>query len=177
MTALSIHVTGTPAPQGSKRGFVVKGRVVMTESSTKVKPWRQDVKAAALNAVAELAPWEPMTGPLVIHISFSLPRPRYHYGTGKNANLLKPSAPAWVDKKPDIDKLTRSTLDALGEAGVWRDDSQVAVVMASKRYATTGPPGAAIAVNTLPQDAVAAVEQPPTAPAATVLSTEQGVLL
>ena len=53
MSTLTIRVNGTPAPQGSKRGFVVKGRVVMAESSPKVKPWRQDVAAAATDAAAD----------------------------------------------------------------------------------------------------------------------------
>ena len=46
--ALTITVHGTPAPQGSKRHV---GNGVMVESSKKVKPWRQDVKHAALEVI------------------------------------------------------------------------------------------------------------------------------
>ena len=51
--------------------------------------------------------------------------------------------------KPDIDKLQRSTLDALGEAGVWRDDSQVVDIRAWKSYADNETPGAVITVASM----------------------------
>ena len=41
---LTIVAYGQPAPQGSKRHV---GKGVMVESSKKLRPWRQDVKAAA----------------------------------------------------------------------------------------------------------------------------------
>jgi len=148
---LTVDVVGTPAPQGSKRAFQHRttGRVVVVESNNaKNKSWRQDVKAAALNVIAEHAT-EPFTGPLAVTIAFRLPRPGYHYGTGRNANTLKPGAPDYVEKKPDLDKLVRSTLDALGEAGVWRDDAQVAGLQLVKQYATHEPPGAHIEISSL----------------------------
>jgi len=37
--------------------------------------------------------------------------------------------------RPDCDKLARGAIDALGEAGVWRDDAQVAELVATKAYA------------------------------------------
>lgn len=133
--SLTIRITGTPAPQGSKRAFVANGRARLVESSGKVKPWRQDVRAAALDALADAVPCPcPYTGPVSVAIVFAMPRPAAHYGTGRNAGLLRLSAPRWHAKRPDIDKLTRSTLDGLGEAGVWRDDSQVAELTVSKVY-------------------------------------------
>lgn len=150
MSDLVINVVGTPAPQGSKRAFVVNGRAVMAESSKKVKPWRQDVKSAVedlRNVVPALAD-TPMPGPLEVSIDFYLPRPGYHFRTGKHAGELKPNAPAYVDKKPDADKLLRSTLDGLKEAGVYRDDAQVAVVIGRKYYADVAT-GARITVRPL----------------------------
>lgn len=154
---MRIIVHGTPAPQGSKRHV---GNGVMVESSKKVKPWRQDVKHAALAADAERTPCLDLTcacqphggtwGPddaLQVEVTFYLPRPRGHYGTGRNATTLKPSAPTRPWTKPDLDKLLRSTLDALGEAGLWADDSRVAVVLAEKQYADHRPPGAVIDVT------------------------------
>ncbi len=111
MTTLTINVVGTPAPQGSKRAFVVNGRAVMAESSKKVKPWRQDVAAAVQEAIGEPAiDWHVPAGPVRVDITYYLPRPRYHYRTGKNAHLLKPGAPTYVDKKPDKDKLRQGDL-------------------------------------------------------------------
>jgi crossover junction endodeoxyribonuclease RusA len=148
---LAFTVVGTPAPQGSKRGFYNKSlnRVQLVESSAKVKPWRQDVKAAALNAIAnQPGAWATLDGPLTVTICFYLTRPRSHYGTGRNAQLLKPSAPTFPATKPDLDKLIRATLDAIGEAAVWVDDSRVVALEVTKVYAdANSPAGADIAIR------------------------------
>jgi len=165
MTTIEIIVLGTPAPQGSKRGFAVKakgaytGKVAQVESSAKVKPWRMAVKYAALNEIAMLD-WiyQPMTGAIVLEVTFRLPRPKGHYGTGRNAGLLKPTAPFHPNGRPDLDKLLRSTLDALGEAGVWGDDAQVVTVRGAKKYATDYEPvGATIRVKSVRNEVERAV--------------------
>lgn len=146
---ITFSVVGTPAPQGSKRGFVnpKNGRVIITEDSQKTKPWRQDVRAAALTAMTGR---DPLDGPLEVTIAFAMARPGYHFGTGRNAGVLKPTAPTYVDKKPDIDKLARSTLDALTEARVFRDDAQVSALNIVKGYATDPQkPGAHITIAPL----------------------------
>jgi crossover junction endodeoxyribonuclease RusA len=156
MTSIEIIILGTPAPQGSKHGFAVKrkgvytGRVAQVESSAKVKPWRMAVKYAALEALPSRDGSAILTGAIVLEVTFRLPRPKGHYGTGRNAGLLKPSAPWVPNVRPDLDKLLRSTFDALGEAGVWRDDAQVVSVYARKDYATDYEPvGATIHVTSL----------------------------
>jgi len=131
---LVILVYGTPAPQGSKRHV---GHGVMVESSAKVKPWRADVRQAALEAMATSPWWEPAADRLLMHVTFALPRPRSHYRTGKFAHLLRDNAPAYHATKPDIDKLIRSTCDALTSAGVYADDSRVCQVFATKVYPST----------------------------------------
>jgi len=157
MTSIKIIVLGVPAPQGSKHGYAIKakgeytGKVAQVESSAKVKPWRMAVKYAALNEIAlRVAPYQVMTGAVVLEVTFRLPRPKGHYGTGRNAGLLKPSAPLVPAGRPDLDKLLRSTFDALGEAGVWGDDAQVVAVRGAKVYATDYEPiGATIRVTSL----------------------------
>lgn len=165
MTSIEIVVLGTPAPQGSKRGFAIKakgaytGKVAQVESSAKVKPWRMAVKYAALNEIAMLD-WiyQTMTGAIVLEVTFRLPRPKGHYGTGRNAGLLKPIAPFHPNGRPDLDKLLRSTFDALGEAGVWGDDAQVVKVYGSKEYATDyAPTGATIRVKSVRNEVERAV--------------------
>ena len=138
---MRITVLGTPAPQGSKRHV---GNGVMIESSKKVKPWRQDVKYAALEAISDT---DPISGPVNIRVTFYLPRPKGHYGTGRNSGQIRTAAPSKPAGKPDIDKLLRSTLDALGEAGVFGDDAQITDVLMGKRFADTRPPGAVIDVT------------------------------
>lgn len=145
---LEVYVIGLPAPQGSKRGFYNKGlgRVQMVESSANVKPWRQDVAAAAQAAIHETPGYEPYTGPVAVAVTFYMPRPLAHYRTGRHAGTLKPTAPTHCDKKPDVDKLLRSTLDALTSSGVFRDDAQVVVISGEKRYADAAA-GARITVS------------------------------
>lgn len=141
---LVFYVPGTPAPQGSKRHV---GNGVMVESSKAVKPWRQDVTAAAIDA-ATTAGWETATGPVGLRLTFYLRRPRSHYGTGRNADQVKPSAPEYPATKPDLDKLQRSTLDALTTAGVLADDARVVLIDAAKVYATASmPTGARVEVR------------------------------
>lgn len=143
---VSFFVAGDPAPQGSKqarpiykgrgKGRVFTGRVALVESSTKVKPWREQVAAAARIAYRGRAP---MTGPLEVSLVFEMPRPQSHWGTGRNAGVLKASAPEWCDKKPDKDKLTRAIYDALTTAGVWLDDAQAVIGRQEKLYANDSP--------------------------------------
>ena len=94
---IEIVVRGQPAPQGSKK-FVgmVNGHGMMAESSKKVKPWRQDVVAAAVEAMRGRAM---LDGPLVAVMTFTLPKP-----TG--APKTRRTYPC---RKPDLSKLVRST--------------------------------------------------------------------
>lgn len=149
MTSIAFEVVGTPAPQGSKRGFVTNGRVAMVESSKKVKPWRQDVKAAAIEMRQTLG-HETFTGPVHVTVTFSFQRPKHHYRTGRNAHLLRDNAPTYVATKPDIEKLERSTYDALTEAGIWRDDCLVAQTSVWMTYCASDElPGAHILIESL----------------------------
>jgi Holliday junction resolvase RusA-like endonuclease len=131
---IQIEVVGHPTPQGSKKAFVMHGKARMTESSgDRLRTWRQDVKAAAIEVRPQLA----INGPVGVALEFRFPRPKGHYGSGRNAANLKPSAPAFPTSRAtgDIEKLIRSTHDALTAAGIWIDDSVVASVNATKTYA------------------------------------------
>lgn len=122
---ISFFVPGTPAPQGSKR-YLGNGRMV--ESSRRVKPWRADIRTAALANFKQ-----PLTGPIRLDLIFVMPRPMSHYGTGRNVNKIKPSAPVHHTQKPDLDKLIRAVGDAL--TGVaYCDDSQVVAGAHMKRW-------------------------------------------
>lgn len=154
---LEFRVYGTPAPQGSKTGRAIyrgkgankkfTGKVAMVESSSKVKPWREAVAAAANAAIRYEPEFVQLTGPVAVRIEFVLERLKSHYGTGRNANILKTSAPLFQCVPPDVDKLVRATFDALTTAGVWLDDGQAAHVSAFKVYGNQ--PGAHITLKTL----------------------------
>lgn len=128
---LEMFVPGRPAPQGSKRHV---GGGVMVESSKAVAPWRVTVAVHAAQAFAGRAP---LDGALHASLLFVMPRP---------SATPKKTTPHAV-KRPDLDKLTRAVFDALSGV-VWRDDSQVVQVVASKRIAALDEqPGAYIRVR------------------------------
>ena len=131
---IEINVIGRPAPQGSKRHL---GRGVMVEASKHVTPWREAVKFAARAAIKAEPNWQPIDGPVSVEMVFRLQRP-------KKPGWIVPAGP------PDLDKLQRSTLDGLTEAGVIYDDSRVVTIGATKRW-TSGweYAGATIRIRTL----------------------------
>jgi Holliday junction resolvase RusA-like endonuclease len=136
---LTITVHGKPAPQGSKR-HVGKGRMI--EQSTRVAPWREAVKWAVL-ASSWTPELYPLTGPISLEITFCFDKP-------KSAPKRRQTWPV-TRSSGDVDKLQRSTFDALVDAGVFKDDSQIIDVTASKVYTddSTSPlmvPGALIRV-------------------------------
>ena len=124
---MTITVFGTPAPQGSKsfKGMA-GGHAILVESSKAVRPWRQDVKAAAIEVMGGAG--KGVAGPVRVRMVFTLPKPK--------------SAPkrrvTWPSRKPDIDKLCRSTLDALVQAGAIEDDARVVCMRASKVFPSEG---------------------------------------
>ena len=111
-------IDGEPAPQGSKNGFVKNGRVVLVESSKKVKPWRE---AVARTTQAQVPC--PLQNAVEVALVFHLPRP-------------KTVTRKWPAVKPDLDKLVRSTFDGLTTGGLYTDDALVIALSASKQYAT-----------------------------------------
>lgn len=117
-----VVVRGMPAPQGSKR-HVGKGRMI--ESSAGVKPWRDSVTTYAVQARLKMRGFVKVTGPLRADMVFCFDRPKSHMGTGRNAGLVRPSAPLRPDVTPDLDKLVRSTSDALKTAGIYQDDALI----------------------------------------------------
>ena len=144
MPDLHFAVPGIPVPQGS----MVRAKWGVRHSNENLEPWRDTVTAAAIKA-AERAEWVQALGPVAVSLTFYLPRPKAHYGTGGNAGQLKTSAPHHHAKKPDVDKLARAILDALTVAAVWRDDDQVARLHATKVFADIRT-GVVITVQELP---------------------------
>ena len=131
---MRIRVYGLPAPQGSKKHI---GRGILVESSRKVKPWRKEILRATLDS-------KDYAGQIInkacsVYLEFLIPRPRSHYGTGRNKNKLKNSAPKHCTslRHGDLDKLCRSTIDGLtikSGGALLSDDSLVVQLFASKRY-------------------------------------------
>jgi crossover junction endodeoxyribonuclease RusA len=132
----TLRVYGLPAPQGSKsfKGFSGNGKAYMQESSIHLRPWRDSVIWACREDKKGYRADEPLS----VTITFYMPRP-------KKPKWNRPAV------KPDIDKLIRSTLDALKIGGRIEDDCRVVELIASKCFADERnfPLGAAITIREL----------------------------
>lgn len=121
---ITFTVYGTPAPKGSKRfvGLSKLGRGILVESSKKEKPWAEAVKYAALQAKEDAGGG--LDGPISVVMFFTLKKPA-------SAPKRKITYP---DKKPDLDKIIRSTADAMVASGIIHDDSRIVQIVAAKFY-------------------------------------------
>lgn len=154
--SLTVTVLGNPAPQGSKRHV---GNGIMIEVSKNVTPWREAIKAAIWRQVNEVPLNEWMHDcPVAVEVVFTLNKPRTAPKTTRT----------WPSKRPDLDKLIRSTLDGITESGAIRNDAQVVRLVAAKVYPDDGyealsTPGAWIRITEVtdtPESGSAAVSAP-----------------
>ena len=132
---LHVFALGTPSPQGSKRAF---GNVLVDVNRDRLHTWRDDVKQAALRALDEADAmggfWDRDAVAVLGAFTFTMKRPRHHFVAGDPARELKDTAPRLHAQRPDLDKLLRSTWDALTASGAIRDDCRLAQVFATKVY-------------------------------------------
>jgi Holliday junction resolvase RusA-like endonuclease len=150
---LTVAVYGLPGPQGSKTPVgwgrsrkTGKAIPLMRESSKKVKPWREKVHDAITAAILR-GDAQRLAGPVRADITFTMPKP-------VNAPKRRRTYPA---VSPDIDKLERSTYDAISSAKAWEDDGRVIESHTRKVYPGEHPealpePGAIIRLYILPGD-------------------------
>lgn len=114
----------------------------MVESSKYVKPWREAVKSAAMDAWPINRP--SLEYPLDVEMIFTMRRPK---------SAKRGASPK---TRPDLSKLVRSTEDALTDAGVWKDDALVVRCVSMKVYPGEHPdslmvPGATIRIKEFKQ--------------------------
>lgn len=143
---LVVVVHGLPIGQGSK--VKLAHGAMVDDNAKRLRPWRSAVRSDAAGAMAQMYPGElklPLFGrgtPVHVGIVFTFARPQSHFGTGRNACVLKASAPSEHIGHPDIDKAQRAILDALTDAGVWQDDRQVSRITEAARVYPGGHPDA-----------------------------------
>jgi len=144
---LTFTVIGDPQPKGSTKilpigGIVARLRrgsvtlhsmrelmtsVIVTSDNPQVKSWQSRIAFEATTTLRQTPQFEGLGGAVSVQVEFFLPRP-----TGLPKSYAGPHL-----KKPDVDKLVRSLLDAL--TGIlWPDDSRVTAIVAGKAYAGLG---------------------------------------
>lgn len=72
-----------------------------------------------------------------VTFDFFVSRPKSHYGTGKNTQIIKATSPQYPTSKPDIDNYIKFYLDCMNGI-IFKDDSQVIGCYAHKKYAENG---------------------------------------
>lgn len=153
---IRLDVLGTPAPKGSGRAMLIggKARFIAGGSSVnaaKMKSFEMAIRERVMLEIYDGQRWNDaaphyVDKALAVAIVFRLARPAGHWGTGKHAGMLKPSAARTPTTKPDVDKLARQVLDVL-TGSVWDDDSRIVELLVRKQYATPGREGALIIVD------------------------------
>lgn len=136
-----IRVVGEPKPKGSVTAMRVGNRTVYVAGSPTKRgremynDWKYAVEFAAAE-VAKTQPYWPTVDPVEVNIDFRLHR-------GKTVRRIMHTV------HPDLDKLARAVLDPLTSI-VWKDDAQVVILTATKRYVRDGEQsGATIYITTL----------------------------
>jgi Holliday junction resolvase RusA-like endonuclease len=132
MTAIyHLFVNDVPQPQPRPR-MSSNGHVYNPHSAD---AWKETVKVNFLQCRRS-----PIAGPVHLKVSFFLPKPKRMANTDEGRYI--PHV-----KKPDVDNLLKSTMDAMTEVGVWKDDALVFATSVEKWYARKKT-GAQIIVET-----------------------------
>jgi crossover junction endodeoxyribonuclease RusA len=138
---IELQVAGSAVPQGSLRAHMAGGRPVLHYTNQEPLALWRDAVASEARRQGYVTP---RPGPFGVSIDIRVKRPQGHL-TSKGT-VLPRFTDCWPDRRPDIDKLARSILDALTGL-VWRDDGQVVILDVAKRYADT--PSSTITITAL----------------------------
>ena len=146
MSDFSFWVGGNPVQQGSMRAF--NNAIVHTNKKV-LLDWRNRVAWEAQQTMERWKVQGPSSSGVSLHLVFRYARPKSHFGTGRNQDVLKEWAPQRMVTAPDLDKLTRAVLDALTGV-VYLDDRQVFQISTVKAYC--GRLGYGPQIGLLPKD-------------------------
>jgi Holliday junction resolvase RusA-like endonuclease len=130
---VSFTVYGEPLAQKRPRARIhgKHARVYDDPKSVKAK----DTLAVIIQ---QNSPPRLLAGPLKVDILFCFGRPKSHFGTGRNAGVIKKSAPQYKWNKPDRDNLDKLVLDAMSGI-IFHDDAQACDGRLRKIFTDTKP--------------------------------------
>lgn len=136
-----VFVMGTPKPQPRARS--AKGLIGVYNPST-ADGWKTMI-------VAQLKPFipgRPIKQAVSLDLDFFFRRPKSHYGTGKNSELLKASAPVYFTNHYDTDNLAKVVMDVMPQIGILYDDAFVVDGRTTKSWGE--PSGVNIRLELMP---------------------------
>jgi Holliday junction resolvase RusA-like endonuclease len=123
--SLTFHIHTIPVPKGRPK-FSKIGGFVRTYTPKKTQDFEIEVREAAKQAMTR----EPLETPLAVYLYFRLPIPKSYPKKRIAACLAGSERPT---KKPDLDNLAKSVLDALNGV-IYQDDSQIVSLHMTKVY-------------------------------------------
>jgi Holliday junction resolvase RusA-like endonuclease len=137
---IRFFATGFPKGQPRPRAFSRGGHARVYDPGT-AEGW----KGCVAQAVKPLIRPIPIEVPVVMRVTFHMPRPQRLMGKKHPAGVML------YEGKPDVDNLAKAVMDCLTTVGLWRDDAQVVRQVITKLYAPKGGrSGALVEVWTLP---------------------------
>ena len=128
---LKIIIPGTPISKHRPR-FARRGKFATTYSDQVTEEGK-----TFLHIKEQVNGHKPFKGAVSVQSVFYMPRPKAHFGTGRNEGKLKPSAPQYHTNKPDVDNFLKFYFDIMNDL-VWHDDSQVVSEYSEKKYCGPG---------------------------------------
>lgn len=125
---LVFKIGGEPVPKGSLKCVGRAGQHRIVEDNPRTRSWRKTI-AEAVEGVTNADPHEPIG----VEATSTLPRPAHHY---RATGVLRANAPPFPTnyRTGDVDKLLRLVLDALVDAHLLVDDSQVVEAVTRKSW-------------------------------------------
>jgi Holliday junction resolvase RusA-like endonuclease len=123
-----IEIPGNPVAKRRPR-FFRRGKGVGTYNSQETEEGKAQL------FIANQWRGNPTDKAVAVDMRFFVERPKSHFGTGRNSEKLKKSAPAFpTESRKDVDNMAKFFLDCMNGI-VFRDDRQVVRLFAEKSYA------------------------------------------
>ncbi len=146
MKTISFFVEGDPKGQPRARACI-RGKHAGVYDPGTADAWKMAVAEAWRHKVApENAPrLTPFDTAVSLRLAFCFRRPKSHYCSGKNSDILRDRAPRIHTAKPDLDNLAKAVMDVLTRLGAWTDDAIVCRLSVSRSWAI-GLPGCQISI-------------------------------
>ncbi len=128
-------IDGTPRPQGNPQQI--------TKHYSRYPSATIEHRNEVIRHLHQAWTGDPLDCAVKLSAKFYFQRPKSHYGTGRNWDTLKTSAPEHHIQVPDTDKLIRLLADALTIAGVIADDRLI-VDTRGRKFWTSASSGTSI---------------------------------
>ena len=127
---IKFTVMGTPVAKGRPK-FARRGNFVSTYTPKKTVSYENLVQLSFMQSAG--TDFKPFDCPLMVRVMAYFPRPKGHFGSGKNEGVLKKSAPVMMTTKPDVDNVAKACIDALNGIA-FTDDKLIVHLQAAKCY-------------------------------------------